>query len=178
MPQPGTQLNGKRSRRGRLSEGRPTKKTPQLIARIAKAISLGLTDEETCALVGIDPNTLMNWKKDPEFLGAIKKAVSARLVKRLERIEKGGNGWQGCAWIIERLMPARYAKPEVQISLNGSSEDGAGKHVITISLEEAERIEAEAAPIREKARQLLQEYEQRRNGAGSPNGDLSAEVVD
>src|SRR6516162_5946362 len=40
MPQPGTQLNGKRSRRGRLSEGRPTKKTPEMVARISQAISL------------------------------------------------------------------------------------------------------------------------------------------
>ena len=39
MPQAGTQLNGKLSRRGRLSDGRPTKKTPEMVARIAKAIS-------------------------------------------------------------------------------------------------------------------------------------------
>jgi hypothetical protein len=58
---------------------------------------LGLTDEETSALVGIEQNTLVNWKKDPEFLGAIKGAVSARFLKRLKRIETGANGWQGCA---------------------------------------------------------------------------------
>jgi hypothetical protein len=147
-----------------------------MVARISQAISLGLTDEETAALVGIEPSTLINWKADQEFLEAIKKAVSAQLVKRLERIEKGGNGWQGCAWLTERLLPTRYAKPEVQISLNGSSGDSGGKHVITISLEEAERIEAEAAPIRETARQLLEEYERNRNGSRSV--EASAEVVD
>jgi hypothetical protein len=42
-----------------------------MVARISEAIGLGLTEEETCALVGIEPNTLINWKKDPEFLGAI-----------------------------------------------------------------------------------------------------------
>jgi hypothetical protein len=157
-------------RRGRLNEGAPTKRTPELIVQIAKAISLGLTDEETCALVGIDPNTLMNWKKDSEFLGAIKSAVAARLVKRLERIETGANGWQGCAWLTERLMPTRYAKPEVQISLNTASGEGNQAHVITISLEEAERIEAEAAPIREMARQLIENYQRNRNGSHSPRG--------
>ena len=75
MPAPGTQLNGKLSRRGRQSEGRPTKKTPETVARIAQAISLGLTDEETAALVCIEQNTLVNWKADPEFLGAIKSVV-------------------------------------------------------------------------------------------------------
>ena len=167
MPAPGTQLNGKLSRRGRQSEGRPTKKTPETVARIAQAISLGLTDEETAALVDIEPETLRLWKSDPEFFGAIKKAVAERLVRRLEKIEKGGNGWQGCAWITERLFPARYAKPGVQISLNTASGEGNHAHVITISLEEAERLEAEAAPIREKARQLLEEYERNRNGSHS-----------
>jgi hypothetical protein len=46
----------------------------------AKAISLGLNDEEMAALVGITPPTLFEWKKDPEFFEAIKSAVSARLL--------------------------------------------------------------------------------------------------
>jgi hypothetical protein len=100
------------------------------------------------------------------------------MVKRLKQIETGANGWQGCAWLTERLFPTRYAKPEVQISLNTASGEGNHPYVIAISAEEAERIEAEAAPIREKARQMIEEYLQRRNGAGSSNGDVSAEVVE
>jgi hypothetical protein len=147
-----------------------------MVARIAKAISLGLNDEETAALVRIDRHTLLEWNKDPEFSATIKSAVADRMVKRLERIEKGGNGWQGCAWLAERLMPARYAKPEVQISLNTASGQGNHAYVITISAEEAERIEAEAAPIREKARQLIEEYQRNRNGSHSP--EASTEAVD
>jgi hypothetical protein len=98
------------------------------------------------------------------------------MVKRLKQIETGANGWQGCAWLMERLYPTRYAKPEVQISLNSSLSPTHNAHVITISLEEAERIEAEAAPIREKARQLLEEYERNRNGSHSV--EASAELVD
>ena len=45
---------------------------------------------------------------------------------------------------------------------------------LTISLAEAQRIETQAAPIREAARQLIEEYVQRRNGT-SPE---KAEVVD
>jgi hypothetical protein len=86
-----------------------------MVARISEAISFGLTDEETSALVGITPPTLIEWKKDPEFLEAIKSTVSARLLKRLKRIENGVDGWQGSAWLAERLYPTRYAKPEVQI---------------------------------------------------------------
>ena len=149
-----------------MRAGRPSER-PRWLRKIAEAISRGLNDEETAALVGIERNTLINWKKDPEFLGTIKGAVAARMVKRLKQIETGANGWQGCAWLTERLFPTRYAKPEVQISLNTASGQGNHAHVITISLEEAERLEAEAAPIREKARQLLEEYERNRNGSHS-----------
>jgi hypothetical protein len=147
-----------------------------MVARIAKAISLGLNDEETAALVRIDRHTLLEWNKDPEFSATIKSAVADRMVKRLEQIEKGGNGWQGCAWLTERLYPTRYAKPEVQISLNSSLSPTHNGLTLTISLEEAERIEARAAPIRESARQLLEEYQRNRNGSHSV--EASAEIVD
>ena len=68
-----------------------------MVARISEAISLGLKDVETAALVRIHWETLIEWKKDPEFSEAIKSAVAARMVKRLKRIESGTNGWQGCA---------------------------------------------------------------------------------
>jgi hypothetical protein len=79
-----------------------------MVARISEAISFGLTDTEVSNLVSIEPNTLTNWNKDPEFLGQIKRAVAARLVMRLKRIERGEPGWQGTAWIVERLMSNRY----------------------------------------------------------------------
>jgi hypothetical protein len=47
-------------------------------------------------------------KKDPEFFGAIKGAVAARLVKRLQRIESEANGRQSCAWLVERLLFSRF----------------------------------------------------------------------
>jgi hypothetical protein len=145
-----------------------------MVARIVEAISFGLTDEETCALVGIERNTLMSWRENSEFLSTIKGAVAARMVKRLKKIETGANGWQGCAWLTERLMPNRYAKPEVQISLNTASGQGSHAYVITISAEEAERIEAEAAPTRELARQLLEEYQRNRNGSHSVEANTEA----
>ena len=42
MPAAATRPTGKRSRRGRLSEGAPTKRTSEVIQKIADAIALGL----------------------------------------------------------------------------------------------------------------------------------------
>ena len=79
-------MEGKRSKRGRLGEGRPTKRTPEMVAKIAEAVAIGLTDEEASLLAGIDPDTMTEWRKDPELSGAIKRAGAQRLLLRLERI--------------------------------------------------------------------------------------------
>ena len=101
------------SKRGRIAEGRPTKRTPEVVAKIAEAVAIGLTDEEASLLAGINPDTMTEWRKDPEFSGAIKRAGAQRLLLRLERIEAGEQGWQGTAWALERLYPHRFARPEV-----------------------------------------------------------------
>ena len=101
------------SKRGRVGEGRPNKRTPEVVAKIAEAIAIGLTDEEASLLAGINSDTMTEWRKDPEFSGAIKKATAQRLLLRLERIEAGEQGWQGTAWALERLYPHRFARPEV-----------------------------------------------------------------
>ena len=103
--------------------GRPTKRTPEITARIAEAISFGLSDEETAGLVGIDDDTLTQWRKIPEFSGAIKSAVANRKLARLKRIEAGEPGWQGTAWAMERQYPERFAKPEIQLNLNCASRE-------------------------------------------------------
>ena len=80
------------SKRVRLGEGRPTKHTPEVVAKIAEAIAIGLTDEEAALLAGINPDTMTEWRKHPEFSGAIKKAQAQRLLLRLKRIEAGEQG--------------------------------------------------------------------------------------
>ena len=79
-------MEGKKSKRGRVGEGRPTKRTPEMVAKIAEAVAIGLTDEEASLLAGINPDTMTEWRKDPEFSGAIKRAGAQRLLLRLERI--------------------------------------------------------------------------------------------
>ena len=45
-------LEGKKSKRGRVGEGRPTKRTPEVVAKIAAAVAKGLTDREAGLLAG------------------------------------------------------------------------------------------------------------------------------
>ena len=96
-----------------LHRNRPTKRTPEVVAKIAEAVAIGLTDEEAGLLAGVRHDTMTEWRKDPEFSEAIERATAQRLLLRLGRIEAGEQGWQGTAWALERLHPARFARPEV-----------------------------------------------------------------
>ena len=96
-----------------MGEGRPTKRTPEVVATIAEAIAKGLTDREAGLLAGVRHDTMTEWRKDPEFSEAIERATAQRLLLRLERIEAGEQGWQGTAWALERIYPHRFARPEV-----------------------------------------------------------------
>ena len=125
-------MEGKKSKRGRVGEGRPTKRTPEVVAKIAEAVAIGLTDEEVALLGGINPDTMTEWRKDSEFSGAIKRAGAQRL--RLERIEAGEQGWQGTAWALERLHPSRFARPEVmnQIAVVNQAGKASAERVIVL----------------------------------------------
>ena len=104
------------STNGKHPGGRPTKRTAKITEQICEGISYGLTDEEVAALVDIDDSTLTRWKKEPEFCGAIKRAMATRKLHRLKRIEAGDPGWQGTAWAIERQYPEQFSRPEIQLS--------------------------------------------------------------
>ena len=91
-------FEGKKSKRGRVGEGRPTKRTPEVVAKIAEAVAIGLTDREAGLLAGVRHDTMTEWRKDPEFSEATERATAQRLLLRLGRIEAGEQGWQGTAW--------------------------------------------------------------------------------
>ncbi len=64
-------MESKKSKRGRVGEGRPTKRTHirNSSLKFAEAVAIGLTDEEAALLAGINPDTMTEWRKEPEFLG-------------------------------------------------------------------------------------------------------------
>jgi hypothetical protein len=141
-----------------LSEGAPTKRTDEVVTKIANAIALGLADDEAASVAGISDLTLTKWRRDPEFVRKIKNAVSTRLAMRLSRIESGADGWQGTAWLLERLYPTRFAKPEVQISLQNTFNQTTNGLTIVISKEEYEQIDAQAEESRAKVREMFAAY--------------------
>jgi hypothetical protein len=70
--------------------------------------------------------TLTIRKRNPAFMAEIRGAVNERLMVRLKRIEAGDNGWQGCGWLLERLLPRQWAKPELLIAIQSNLNVGIG----------------------------------------------------
>jgi hypothetical protein len=130
------------SKRGRIGEGRPTKRTPEVVAKIAEAVAIGLTDREAGLLAGVRHDTMTEWRKDPEFSEAIERATAQRLLLRLGRVEAGEQGWQGTAWALERLHPARFARPEVlnQIAVVNAGGKAPAERVIVLPAAEFDTL--------------------------------------
>jgi hypothetical protein len=107
------------SKRGHVGEGRHppglTKLTPELVQRFANYVAAGVTDKEAELLCGIKDDSPTALKKVyPEI---IESAVAARLLKRIERIEKGESGWQATAWPLDRQFAEGLARAETQIAI-------------------------------------------------------------
>ena len=88
------------AQRGR---GRPATITLPVIREVGNLIAKGMTEEQACLRVGINHDSYRTARhRKPEFETAIKEAQADYLDESLDIIGKGGRGWQGRAWILER----------------------------------------------------------------------------
>jgi hypothetical protein len=156
--------------------GRRTKKTPQTIAALLKAISTGAPYVICCKAVGIHFDTFMGWKQtDPEFASKVEQTSAKAAMRLLGKIEEQAtNNFSACAWILERRFPELFSRPEVQLNLQTNVVQN--NLTITLAPEEARTIEARAAPIRESVRKMFAEYRPTMRDGG--NGEDQRTVVD
>ncbi len=112
----------KGSKRGRVGEGRPTKRTPEVVAKIGEAVSIGLTDEEAALLAGVNPDTMTEWRKDPEFSGAIKRAGAQRIDPSAPEAYRGRR-----AGVARHSLGIRTPAPGTVCTARGHESDRRGK---------------------------------------------------
>ena len=92
--------------------GRPTKRTPEVEARLMDALRKGNTRRASCASAGISDETLANWAKDSlDFLDALTRAENLAEIGYLDVIQESSlNGdWKAAAWWLERRRKAEYS---------------------------------------------------------------------
>lgn len=107
--------------------GRPTKYTPDTVAKITKALKLGSTRRLACQYAGISEDTLANWLRDySDFSDAVNKAEGDGSVEWLNRIEQAAKrgSWQAAAWKLERLYPNEYGRQVIDHQSKGAQLTG------------------------------------------------------
>lgn len=97
--------------------GRPTSLTPDVQHAICVSLRAGNYRETAAQAAGVHRNTIRNWLQrgeageEPfaEFLCAVEKAEAIAERRLLKLIRKRFDGWQACAWIMERRWPSRWS---------------------------------------------------------------------
>ena len=81
--------------------------------------SLGLTDEEIAIILGISPRTLNYWKKNPEFLQALKRGklkADFQVTKKLYENAKNGDNTAIIFWLKNRRPDLWRDRAQVELS--------------------------------------------------------------
>lgn len=99
--------------------GRPTKLTPELQKKAVKAAESLCTEATLCDHIGIDQDTLVNWKHRArigekaykEFFRQLDMARAGGRIKHYTHIGKSKE-WRASAWLIERSEGATAQRIE------------------------------------------------------------------
>lgn len=92
--------------------GKPSKRTPDRVARIVRAIEQGNGVRTASALAGIDQATLMRWQaENRDFRERIREArakAEARLVRQV--VVASRKNWRASTWMLERQNPEEWGQ--------------------------------------------------------------------
>ena len=150
----------------------PLKLTPALQAKIAHLLFLAFTDEQIATACGIGARSLYRYRADGRLWQSIKRLEIEREAKYREKIWDAKGFWQGAAWFLERKYPLQFAKPEIQLGVNLTTNN---LTQITISAPQAEKIAKRIREVDAKVEAFLEKKKAQLeagpvNGNGNGNG--------
>mgnify|MGYP001136552653 CR=1 FL=1 len=89
---------------------RPTKYTPQTVARLLDGIRLGLTYRLAAAYAGIDYATFCRWRmRYASFATQLQEAEAHAAAVVMARIHHAAaSDWRAAAWMLERRYPEDF----------------------------------------------------------------------
>lgn len=104
-----------------MPAGRPTIKTPELVAAILEGLRRGLP-RRTAAALHVHPDTFYAWlNSDPEFSDAVLKAEAQAEADAVDAVrgnfhadKNNQTAWQSAAWWLERRRPDDYRQQSAQ----------------------------------------------------------------
>jgi hypothetical protein len=100
--------------------GRPSVVTPAIEKEIAEMLWLAFNNEQIALACGISEKTVQRVRVG-DLWPQVKMAEIGREKPFRTKIWKGGRGWQGAAWFLERKYPREFARPEIQLNISAST---------------------------------------------------------
>lgn len=108
--------------KAKKKRGQPTKLTPDLLEKVKRGFTLGMTARRVCDLLRIGESTFFLWvslgKEEAEagkrnghyleFLETVRQAQAEFDDKHLEHIGSDPD-WRARAWLLERVRPDQFA---------------------------------------------------------------------
>lgn len=102
--------------------GRPTKYTPEVVAKILATLRLGSYPEIAALSADIDETTYYRWiQKYPDFCQSVKKAIAQAETRLLVDIEEHPDAWQRQAWKLERRFGDRWGRRDA-VKVSGDAD--------------------------------------------------------
>ncbi len=113
--------------------GRPTDLSPEVQDAICVALREGCPRETAAGCAGVGKNTFYEWLKKGdaedgpfrEFRDAVEKALWDGIRSLLAIIRSGNQGWQGAAWMLERIHHETFGRrlaPEDRVAVESVHE--------------------------------------------------------
>jgi hypothetical protein len=115
---------------GVVHVGRPSKLTEELIAEVVKGMVSGAPVQIVAGAHGVNRDTCNEWLRHgqhPEYAGtleqkfavAVARARDEALYGMAARVRTGSRGWQGSAWLLERLERDTFKPPTSRQEISG-----------------------------------------------------------
>lgn len=113
--------------------------TKELIKEAEKLKKTGMSNRDMCACLGIAEGTFYRWintpssKLEQELNDTLKKVEGQfKAALRMKIVKKSADNWQAAAWLLERMYPDEYARPEAQFAQRAAN-DAAQKVIDSMS---------------------------------------------
>jgi hypothetical protein len=165
------------------TNGRPTKRTPEIEKALLAAIETGAPYRIACMACGISDDAFTEWRrKDPSFADRVNRAAGKTALRLLKKIEKNADeNFSAAAWLLERRFPESFSRPEIQLGL--TINQTMNNNTLIISAEQAESLSKRNKLIDKQLDEVVKEYESRRGSRsssamlGSRSGDGATEML-
>ena len=158
------------------TNGRPTKRTPEVEKALIAAIEIGAPFRVACLSCAISEDAFTEWRrKDPDFARRVDLASGKMALRLLKKIEKNADeNFSAAAWLLERRFPESFSRPEIQLGLTVNNQ--VTNNTLVITAEVAEKLGRRNSLLNKQLDEISQNYESRQKQLNGTSPEVIREV--